>query len=181
MNPLPNEAALPVIDAQKRFDDPTHGFRSNPHAANIAQLLEAWRRTGRRAQRSNKGAKLVQWYRSKTVPPSDVEGLSLRDHTGIETTGRGDQECEWFAGRRRDVLARGGTRRMATRWDGWGGRRRTGWRLPPATPAGVDRGSVTLVWSSEVGSSIRRFLRRCTTSPYARGEPRCIRRLPTQA
>ncbi|HYG85890.1 MAG TPA: cysteine hydrolase family protein [Azospirillum sp.] len=57
MPTLPATAALPInttliiIDMQKAIDDPhwaIHGPRNNPQAeANIATLLEAWRRTGR--------------------------------------------------------------------------------------------------------------------------------------
>jgi len=46
--PLPQEAALIVIDVQKAIDHPGWGQRNNPDAEkNIEALLEAWRRTGR--------------------------------------------------------------------------------------------------------------------------------------
>ena len=45
---LPVSAALIIIDVQKGFDDGTWGDRNNPNAeANVAELLAAWRRTGR--------------------------------------------------------------------------------------------------------------------------------------
>ncbi len=48
---LPPDAALVIIDVQKAIDDPAwsrHGPRNNPAAeANIARLLQAWRRSRR--------------------------------------------------------------------------------------------------------------------------------------
>jgi len=48
---LPAEAALLIVDVQRAIDDPrwaAEGPRNNPGAeANIAALLECWRRTGR--------------------------------------------------------------------------------------------------------------------------------------
>lgn len=45
---LPKDAALVIIDVQRGFEDGTWGTRNNPQAeANIALLLEAWRRTSR--------------------------------------------------------------------------------------------------------------------------------------
>jgi len=46
--PLPDTAALIVIDLQKAIDHPSWGERNNPEAErNVAALLAAWRRTGR--------------------------------------------------------------------------------------------------------------------------------------
>ena len=48
MQPLPRSAALVVIDVQKAIDHPQWGRRNNPQAeARIAELLAAWRATGR--------------------------------------------------------------------------------------------------------------------------------------
>jgi nicotinamidase-related amidase len=48
MSTLPQNAALLVIDVQQAFDLPHWGARNNPQAeANIARLLEAWRKSGR--------------------------------------------------------------------------------------------------------------------------------------
>jgi nicotinamidase-related amidase len=45
---LPNNAALIVVDVQVAFDDSAWGTRNNPEAeANVAQLLAAWRVSGR--------------------------------------------------------------------------------------------------------------------------------------
>lgn len=47
-NPLPQQAALIVIDVQKAIDQPSWGQRNNSDAEqNIAALLKAWRATGR--------------------------------------------------------------------------------------------------------------------------------------
>ncbi|HVG18318.1 MAG TPA: cysteine hydrolase family protein [Blastocatellia bacterium] len=48
MNALPRDAALIIIDVQYGLDDEKYGRRNNPQAeANMARLLEAWRRTTR--------------------------------------------------------------------------------------------------------------------------------------
>src|ERR1700722_15290825 len=48
MMSLPQTAALVVIDVQEAFLDPGYGERNNPGAeSNIAQLVAAWRRSGR--------------------------------------------------------------------------------------------------------------------------------------
>jgi nicotinamidase-related amidase len=48
MTPLSPSSALIVIDVQKAFLDPRFGDRNNPQAeSNIAQLLAAWRTSGR--------------------------------------------------------------------------------------------------------------------------------------
>jgi len=45
---LPGNAALLVIDVQRAFENPRWGARNNPDAgANIARLLDGWRRSGR--------------------------------------------------------------------------------------------------------------------------------------
>ena len=46
---FPDSAALIVIDVQKAIDHPSWGRRNNPQAeANIARLIDAWRRAERR-------------------------------------------------------------------------------------------------------------------------------------
>src|SRR5580692_9892018 len=46
--PLPDTAALIVIDLQKAIDHPSWGERNNPEAErNVASLLQAWRSTNR--------------------------------------------------------------------------------------------------------------------------------------
>ncbi|HWB83203.1 MAG TPA: cysteine hydrolase family protein [Bryobacteraceae bacterium] len=46
--PLPQDAALLVIDLQKAIDHPSWGARNNPDAErNVAMLLEAWRGSNR--------------------------------------------------------------------------------------------------------------------------------------
>lgn len=48
MEPLGSDAALIIIDVQDGLDAPGWGQRNNPDAeANMARLLDAWRRTGR--------------------------------------------------------------------------------------------------------------------------------------
>jgi nicotinamidase-related amidase len=48
MRALPRDAALIIIDVQNGLDDAKYGRRNNPQAeANIARLLEAWRKTCR--------------------------------------------------------------------------------------------------------------------------------------
>lgn len=46
---FPDSAALIIIDVQQAIDDPSWGRRNNPQAeANIARLIDAWRREKRR-------------------------------------------------------------------------------------------------------------------------------------
>jgi nicotinamidase-related amidase len=48
MRSLPDDAALIIVDVQNGLDDARYGRRNNPQAeANIARLLEVWRRTCR--------------------------------------------------------------------------------------------------------------------------------------
>ncbi len=48
MPPDLDETALIVIDVQRAFDDPAWGERNNPQSeANVARLIETWRRHGR--------------------------------------------------------------------------------------------------------------------------------------
>jgi nicotinamidase-related amidase len=48
MKPLPQNAALIVIDVQQAFNDPSWGERNNPQAErNVAALVANWRKTGR--------------------------------------------------------------------------------------------------------------------------------------
>ncbi|MVP01374.1 isochorismatase family protein [Paenibacillus sp. N10] len=45
---ISSNAVLLLIDVQRAFDHPRYGRRNNPQAeANIARLLDTWRRTGR--------------------------------------------------------------------------------------------------------------------------------------
>jgi len=48
MDKLPPDTALLIIDVQEGLDDPAYGARNNPAAeTRMAQLLAAWRATGR--------------------------------------------------------------------------------------------------------------------------------------
>ena len=48
MGPIPQNAALILIDLQKAIDHPSWGERNNPEAEeNVGRLLEHWRRTSR--------------------------------------------------------------------------------------------------------------------------------------
>ena len=48
MRSLPDDVVLIIIDVQKGLDDARYGRRNNPQAeANIARLLEAWRKSCR--------------------------------------------------------------------------------------------------------------------------------------
>jgi nicotinamidase-related amidase len=47
-----DNTALIVIDVQQGFDDPAWGIRNNPESeANVARLIETWRRHKRPLQK----------------------------------------------------------------------------------------------------------------------------------
>lgn len=75
MNRLAQNAGLVIIDVQKGFDDPKWGLRNNPDAEQrIAELLAAWRKTGR---------PVFHVQHCSTFPNSplrpDVPGCELKD------------------------------------------------------------------------------------------------------